>query len=456
MIGRTVGFAATCSLVANAFLLPPSIESAQDGPSGLSIATLNPTSQVVQLECSSCVFPSTQEKVEDVEAEDGDIVFVAQGGANSLLLNFTITDDGQAMGLNGVNIFPPNFDMDLRDLVVAQVPSSASIADVIEGRVNSTPLRVSGSGIRVDGAYAASRFGDEVVPVTFEIMSLENQPMTINEVSIKLLRSKDGELMILSAAPVENTAGILDALPFPMSDRPHRPPPPHEDCAMLPAFLCDWKHTIESKIPGHKNGGKHGGCKGRKDREGHRVAGHRRPHFGSPGMEEEHDMEMPDMEEHDGIDKPDMDDRPEHHGLAHDMRPHEPHGPPGRHGPHGPHGPHEHHRGPHGHRMHHHRHHHFLHSFIKGLVAILIPVMAGITVGMFVSLVGLLVGRLIGFLWITFARGGRRGNASVVLRDDAVEIGETEKLLVVDEEATEPLPVYENAPAYEECEKEEK
>ena len=92
-----------------------------------------------------------------------------------------------------------------------------------------------------------------------------------------------------------------------------------------------------------------------------------------------------------------------------------------------------------------------MHAFAKGLVAVLIPVMAGIAVGMTVSLVGLLVGRAIAFLWIKFARGGKRGYASVAQDELTAEEGDMEK-----EAEEEAPPMYENAPSYEEVEKEQR
>lgn len=184
---------------------------------------------------------------------------------------------------------------------------------------------------------------------------------------------------------------------------------------MLPEPLCKLKNMIESKIDqamSHRGGfRKTGGCPGRKGPHGKNLPGHIKPHLSIPGQE----------------------DRPKHHhGRPHHMRPHG-----------------EHHGG-------HHRHgyfgHHFLHAFAKGLVAVLIPIMAGITVGMTVSLLGLVVGRFIGFLWIKLARGGRRGNASVAQQEVVLEEGE-DKPMIAEMEAP---PVYEDAPAYEESEKEQK
>ena len=81
---------------------------------------------------------------------------------------------------------------------------------------------------------------------------------------------------------------------------------------------------------------------------------------------------------------------------------------------------------------------------------ILIPVMAGVTMGMTVSLIGMLVGRLIAFVWIKFRRGGQRGYASVTQDEDETEVAEKGEIHLL---TSEPLPVYEEAPAYEETER---
>jgi len=75
--------------------------------------------------------------------------------------------------------------------------------------------------------------------------------------------------------------------------------------------------------------------------------------------------------------------------------------------------------------------------------------LAGITVGLLVSSLGLLTGRLIGCLWVRWARGGRSRHGRITL--DNVD-GDEEKFLLLADQDTEPLPVYENAPAYEEFE----
>ena len=185
---------------------------------------------------------------------------------------------------------------------------------------------------------------------------------------------------------------------------------------MLPAALCKWKSAVEDKISGFKPGMPHafGGCGGRRP---HKLPGHIRPHFDKP-----EDGERPDR-------------RP-HHGPGSHPHPH-----------HGPHGPHGFHHGPH-----HHRHHHFFGRFVRAFIAVLIPVMAGITMGMFVSLIGMLVGRLISFLWIQFRRGGQRGYASVAQSENDAETAGKDLVIVEEVVDEEPLPKYEDAPAYNEKE----
>ena len=78
--------------------------------------------------------------------------------------------------------------------------------------------------------------------------------------------------------------------------------------------------------------------------------------------------------------------------------------------------------------------------------------MAGVTMGMVVSLVGMLVCRMISFLWIKFGLGGQRGYASVAQSEQDTESAEKGVVVVESNVDEEPLPKYEDAPAYDEKE----
>jgi hypothetical protein len=424
MIGRSVAIAAALGASATtAFILPPGVASNPDAPD-LTVSLVDPKKSVVTLPCFECAFPA---KGAEAEAEEeGDELFWIQGGANSLVMNFTVSEDGKALHLNGEPIYPIFSEseslFDQSPIHVKQVPSNADISDIESGNVRSTDLEVTAYSLAQGQRQELSPNGDVLISIMLEIMGLEHEYMNLDQLEINLLQTGTDELLIMeiTTSPAENRLP-LSPPPFgPPEDLDFPPPPPfggpphhfkhHKECNMLPAPLCKFKNMLEDKIDQamrHGPGFRKAGCGGRKGKgpDGMKMPGHMRPDFEVPA-------------EQDG------DERPKHH---HHGRPHH-----GR--------PHTHHHGPHGFFR-----HHFLHAFAKGLVAVLIPVMAGITVGMSVSLLGLIVGRLIGFLWIRLARGGRRGSASAAKEEVIVDDEDEDKAMLAEMEAP---PVYEDAPAY--------
>lgn len=401
MLGRTVGALAALSLGANAVLLPPGISKISDSRNEAVGFAIDPKSQAVKVHCSGCAFPSPQQESVQEKGDD-DIVWI-QGGSKDVVFNFSVADNDKDLLLNGVKFYPVDTFM-MSEPTVGQVHSSSSLADIKKNPEQVTPLRVSAAGMKVH-KETISPANDMLVSINYQIHELESQSMAVDGVELKLLEGEDGKLMIISAdaTPMNPPFGISPSTPA------------DKECSMLPAALCKWKSVVEDKISGFKPGMPHafGGCGGRRPRPPHRLPGHIRPHFDKPAL--------------DG-------DRPMH-----------PHGPGAHPHPHPPHGPHGMHHGPQ-----HHRHHHFFPALMRAFIAVLIPVMAGITMGMFVSLIGMLVGRLISFLWIKFGRGGQRGYASVAQSDEATESAEKGVIIIEDIADEEPLPKYEDAPAYDE------
>lgn len=428
MFSRALGALAVISVGANAFLLPPNVNS-----DDLS-TFVNPKSQALKLPCPDCVFPSKgDEKLsKEAQSDDGDEpLFWVQGGARDVILNFSLSEDDRAVMVNDWQVYPITLDNSGSPTIV-EVAASVSLADAQERPEEATSLEVSGASISID-EEVVSTVGDKVVKVQYQVVSLEGQPISVDGAEVKLLEGTDGSLMIISVEGVKRPLSVFDPMP---------PPSPHgneKQCGMLPAALCRWKGLFDIKVNDLKQGLPHKlgskGCGGRKGPQ--RLPGHIKPHFDNF----EHDNDEAQSE--DG-------QRSSHH---HERPPHHDHFEPADHldHPHGPHrGPHGVHKGgpsPHGH---HHRH--FLHRFFRAFVSVLVPVVAGITMGMFVSLLGMATGRMIAFLWIKFGRGGKRGYASVAQThaDDESQLEKGVVELVVDE----PLPVYEAAPAYEETAKE--
>ncbi|KAF2768358.1 hypothetical protein EJ03DRAFT_328388 [Teratosphaeria nubilosa] len=466
MLGRTVGILCAACAGAGALIIPPGIASNRDVPD-LSVTVIDPKRSTLTVPCGGCAFPMGKAGEAVAEEAEEDAVWI-QGGANSLLMDFEVSEDGKALHLNGEPIYPVFSEtgesiVDQKTIHVKQVPSNEGLVDIKNGNTRSADLEVTAYGLRQEATETLSSNGDRVVPLTFEIMALNNEFMHIDDVVVTLLQTSDGEFLILdTGVKISSTEGLppphffKDGPPRPHHDGPededdHSPPRPHgpphhfkqgndKECNLLPAPLCRLKHMMEEKIDmamgvrphgPRPHGGRKGGCKGHmggaKGKDGKHLPGHikgGRPPF----LEDSEHAEF------------------KHAEFQGDMEGKEP----GR-----PHHGRPHHGRPHGEHNHHHHGlfpgHHFVHAFLKGLVAVLIPVVAGVTVGMTVSLVGLVVGRIIGFIWIQLARGGRRGSASVTLRGEPViEEGER-KAMLVEMDAEEALPVYEDATAYVEA-----
>ena len=454
MLGRSVGIVAASALGASAFLIPTGLVNEQAAeliaPSGRSAKQ-----SIVQLPCSECVFSAKQkegtEDIKDVEQTEEE--FWIQGGANSIIVNVTISEDGKKLEINGETIYPLGSALDslmAPRTYVSQVASSASVEDIESGNAKVTPVEVTGSGVSIQDVMANTEDGQSLIPIKHTIFELERQPVSLDEILIQVLKNADEELFLVHVSTEQHHAprpmdffgpprgdregDFLSIMPHPHHEgheghkgQHHGPPHGSErECKNLPASLCKLKHMIEEKFMGMRQGHGHGfkmggfkkgGCHGMKgNKKGGRphdgkLPSHIRPHFMRIGK--------------------DGDDTPRHHGRPHHM----------------------HHDG------HHHGHHkhHFMHSFSRGLTAVLIPTMMGVAVGMVVSLFGLCIGRMISYLWIKLYRGGRRGYESVRLEEeDIVEEADLEKKTFIVLEQSEPLPVYEEAPSYEEAQHEQK
>lgn len=429
-MSRTAGLLAfsACALGASAFLIPSGM-ALESHAGELSHTTLNSKSFALRVPCSECVFSPKKDEIKD-EAKDD--VFWIQGGANAVVLNFTVSADGERLALNGEDIYPMQYlSSNLAKTYATQVPATATWEDIKLGHARTTQLEVTGSGMTIESEEIISPQGDVTIAVKHTIFELEHQPVSIDDVSLKLLKTPTGELLIAHVETVEklpprpNDAfgrpppdqtgrflppidDIIDELKHsrfpPRPHNQHGPPPEQmgasQECNMLPAALCKLRITIEAKVHGMKSGMRKGGCHGRPHMG--KLLGQIRPHFMHP-------------------DHKDDASSAQHHGRTHHMRPHDDH--------------------------HQHEHDHsFMHSFSSGLTAVLIPTLAGIAVGMTISLLGLLAGRLIRFLWIKLYRGDRRGYSSVALDESTLDY-ETEKETNLAEDL-ESLPPYEQAPAY--------
>lgn len=376
----------------------------------------DPKAQNIRLPCPSCAFPPKN----DAHATDNSLRF-ALDGANDVVLSFRVSRDEQRLELDGETVYPLQFSStsfaEQHPIYVSQIPAHASDVDVASNQASSTPLRVTSSALRIAPEGSVSSDDYSVVSLRYQIVGLEGQYVAVDEVAIQLLRTGDGELLIVRVDVVPDSAARTRP-----SGLTSKRPPKLQSCGVLPSRLCKLKTLIEAKINELKQ----------SPHSLSRPCMSFRP--GRPGRLSKHIAATPDL-----LNKED-DMRPLGHGRPHHMKPYF-----DRHDPHD----------------HHSRHQSYFHAFARGVIAVLIPIFAGIAVGLSVSFLGLVVGRLIGYLWLVLVRRGRRGQKRV--SQCSVDPEQMHKMIesglldgvVFDESlpAYEDAPMYEHAPSYEESEK---
>ena len=410
MMHRSVGIFAFCAVGATALILPPGIAPASSDDDAFRPSIVNPKNQLIQLPCPACAFTTKGQTVEG--KNDFDDLYWIQGGADDVVLNFSISDDGCALQLGGQTIYAPTSQWNAllagERLYVDQVPT-ASDPQVSSDDARRVPLEITSIGLSTEAEVRASSEGDVIVQLQLRIMALEGQFMQFDGVRIHLLRTDVGELLILRLDNVPDAT----SLPFPSlsgsASSPHLPTmglPDWKECKVLPKAFCKLREMLEAKF----------------DRISHGEFPPGPPHL-------EFDGHPPHMPPHVNSHNLDFDAPPPiHHGRPHHVRPH---------------------------GEHHHPHAHGgVHSIVRSIIGILIPVMAGITVGLLVSLLGMFFGRMIGFLWLRIypnRRQHRRHRRRSIRLSRAATAAEDGKILL-NEDDIEPLPLYEDAPAYEEVE----
>ncbi|GAM82714.1 hypothetical protein ANO11243_006980 [Dothideomycetidae sp. 11243] len=412
MVRRVAGTLAAASVMtANAMLIPPNVQVADITP---KLQVVSNEWQAITLPCPDCVLPNPQ--TETIEDLVGDTPFFIQGGANSLLVNISTLFDGKAIGLPAeYPLYPPLASFNKAS--VDMIPSDLGLQDIAKADSRRHSVKVSADSMLIS-EETSTPSGDVLIRIKYHIMSVDNHPVTVDAIDITCVKGANDQMTLISVDGVPSPAAFFDSLPPASHDasRPHKSRP----CS-LPSFVCQWRDFVEGKmaalshsIPKHFGG--RPGCHGRMGGKGHGKG---------KGM-------------HKGPKHPWNDDARPHMSEGDDHKADGHRGMMGK--PHHRHGA--------GNWPHHGKHHHQpsrLHAIAHGFMMILVPIVLGASMGIAVGVVGLIVGRLIAFLWISLFRGGRRGYASVRLSEDEAEEGEA-RCPVHDE----PLPVYEDAPAYEE------
>lgn len=293
------------------------------------------------------------------------------------MLDFEVGPREDTLTIDGVQLYPPSFSYFDKPFHVTQVEPASEAG---------LRLRVTGYQFRYNGAETVSEAGMELLPMSFQITSVEGNAVNPPELTINLLKDAEGRLMIASFQAVP----AIEATP---ADQ-------EKECKEWPLF-CKWRSILADRIEKMKKMGKGKDCHGRPH-------GHGRPN----SMEEETTEGKPPHRFHPG--------KPHHH-------------------PH--HRPH--HMGHEGHR--HHGGHRF-HMFLRrAFFTILIPILIGIFAGTLTYLIGMAVGCLVA---ITIARFRGQSYQPIALEEEEdveqLEDG-NEKEEYAELPAYDAPPVYEEA-----------
>lgn len=306
-----------------------------------------------------------------------------------LNLNFAVSADGHRVELGGEAVYPARYHSETYHHERAIQINKVSSSGV-------KPLQITSSSIRVESLHRVPSDGGAVVQFTFQIISVEgHHTAEVPDIVIDLLQLDSGELFIITVSARPRPAFLPSSSPSTAQGYANR-------CS-LPGPVCRLKSMLSNAVAALRSTRlmKSVPCSYRPS-----WSKHLPPHFPArPQIVGPNDRARNYQHHH-----------PEHSSSYHSQQ---------------------------------YQRHRFFHALARGIIAVLVPVLAGITVGLLVSSLGLLTGRLIGCLWIRWARGGRSRHGRITLED--VD-GDEEKFLLLADQDTEPLPLYENAPAYEEFE----
>lgn len=252
-------------------------------------------------------------------------------------------------------------------------------------------LRVTGYTFHFNSAETMSEAGVELMPMTFQITSIESTPMDPPSITINLLKDPTGRLMIASFDAMKT----IEATPVGQD----------KECKQWP-LLCKWRGIMADRIEKLKHMGKgRPGC-------------HKRPH----GMQRPHGHHNPMGEDT-------LEGKPPH-----------------RFRPGGPNRPH--HMEHNGHR-HHHGHHHRMRMFLRrAFFTILVPILIGIFAGTLTYLLGMALGCLIA---ITIAKIRGQSYQPIALEDDVEEANVENNEFPNEKQEYVELPAYEAPPVYQDA-----
>ncbi|MCJ1421180.1 hypothetical protein MMC32_007542 [Xylographa parallela] len=186
------------ALTANAFLVPLEVaDSAKAAASAIAAGVL-PSSQTINLDCSSCPFALAG-------AENEPHTWSTSPPKTDLVMKFDTTADKKQVTLNGVAFFPPTFITMQHMLAAHQVIQDGEVlaADV---KPYSQELGLSYS---IDASEDVVQDDVTLQPITFTILGLDGKVVNVDTISIPIIKAANGDLSLaeIKTTPVDPSSG---------------------------------------------------------------------------------------------------------------------------------------------------------------------------------------------------------------------------------------------------------
>lgn len=390
---RSLGlWASLATFAANAILIPStvSIEGIPNSKVGTT-SLVDPYRQLLMVPCVGCKYAQP--------LEEGDGFVWTEGVENGLLFNISVGSDPTTLQLNGVQFYPPAISFETPPYI-AQVPASVSLVDVRENpsRYITRPLHLTSWSFAAVSSQTTET-GEEILDIMLSVKALEQQPVTVPDITLTALKDTEGRLVILRTETTMAEAAPTDGQ--------------QKECQEW-LLLCKWRNIIADRLEALKSKVSGHGCGHKKMLHGHARPGMLKDSEGNPGP-----APPSGHEDH-------------------------PHGPPGHHRRPG------HHRwGHHGHHRHHKHHklHRILHAVGRVMLTVFVPILIGVIAGMVLYMLGYLIGATLGFV-LTRLLGVRRGQGYEAVAveeetfDEEAPRSSIEKELYIVEDAGEAPPQY--------------
>ncbi|KAF1970655.1 hypothetical protein BU23DRAFT_206041 [Bimuria novae-zelandiae CBS 107.79] len=228
MLSRTLNLALVAAGATNAILIPPGVSAAEldlGDDMAMEVAA-NSFPRTASLDCATCEIAA--------QTPDGSLAWT-QGDGNSFVLDFDVGPHEDSLNIDGVQLYPPTFAYFTQPFRVAQINPDGE----------NLPLRVTGYNFHYTSAETVSEAGIELIPMTFQINSIEGKAVDPPALTINLLKDPNGKLMIASFTSPQAVESS--------------PADQEKECSEWP-LLCKWRAVMADRINGMKAHKSKPGC----------------------------------------------------------------------------------------------------------------------------------------------------------------------------------------------------